>query len=423
MRTLYTLLLYLALPIVLCRWLWRSIKMPRYRERLAERFGFMTPLSTERPVIWIHAVSVGEMIAATPLVKTLLKIYPQYQYLVTNTTPTGSEQARKTFGDSVSYSYLPYDIPNAINRFLKRAHPYLFILLETELWPNLLHCTHRKNIPIILVNARLSEKSLCGYQRIRKLTKKMLNHLTAVAAQTVKDQERFLLLGLQPDKIHVTGNIKFDLQLPPLLTQNAATLKESWHNRPTWIAASTHDGEEKIILTAYKEIIKKYPDILLILVPRHSDRFRKVASLCEGEGYTLAKRSLMQNPDINTSILLVDTIGELLLFYAASDIAFVGGSLITTVGGHNLIEPAANQLPLISGPHLYNFAEVSRLLRDADALRIVNDANELADEVNALLADPSLRKTLGARAYAVSIANKGALQKQLDMIALHLMGG
>ena len=290
--------------------------------------------------------------------------------------------------------------------------------METELWPNLLHCTRARNIPILLANARLSEQSLRGYRRIAiaQLTREMLANISCVAAQSSADSERFVALGLDRKKLLVTGNIKFDLNIPPDLIDAGKALHAQWGDRPTLIAASTHEGEESIVLSAFNTIRQKHPTALLILVPRHPDRFEKVARLCQSSGLNIVRRSLNQEPNQHTDILLGDTLGECRLFYAASDIAFVAGSLVP-VGGHNLIEPAAMGLPIITGHYLHNFTAVSQLLQSANALITVDSAQSLADAVTHLLEDKAERDAMGQRAFQVSVENTGAIEKHLQWIA------
>lgn len=414
MRYLYTILLYLAIPFIMLRLLWRSRHIKEYRQRWHERFGYFTALPTGKN-IWLHAVSVGEIIAAIPLIKTIQQYYPQYDIIVTTTTPTGAQQVLMHLKDQVHHFYTPYDLPVNVKRFLKRTNPILCIIMETELWPNLLHVTHAHKIPIFIANARLSERSFQGYQRISRFTRTMLNKITLVAAQSKADAERFIRLGLDEEKLIIAGNIKFDLQLSKNLFAEGKSLRAHWNNRPTLIAASTHEGEEKIILNAFRTIQKKYPDTLLILVPRHPNRFSSVAQLCHSMKFNIVQRSHNQFPHANTDILLGDTLGELRLFYAAGDIAFIGGSLVP-VGGHNLIEPAAMCLSIITGHHLHNFIAISQLLKDADALITVCDSQTLANSVIQLFADPKLRDAMGKRAYQVYRDNTGALQKHLEII-------
>lgn len=410
MRFLYTVLLYLTIPFILLRLLWRSRRLPAYRQRWLERFGFSSPISH---AIWIHAVSVGEIQAAIPLIQTLKN---QYLILVTTTTPTGSQRIREVFGDQVSHVYLPYDLPGALRRFLARAKPKLLILMETELWPNLLHACQQRAIPVILANARLSDSSTAGYQRFSHLTQRMLSQLTVIAAQSPVDAERFLALGANPQHMQVIGNIKFDSSLPADLPKKSSELRAQWGaERPIWIAASTHPGEEEQILEAFTLIKPKYPQLLLVLVPRHPDRFNSVATLCQQYAYTVARRSCHEKCTSQTEIYLGDTLGELLLLYAASDVAFVGGSLVP-VGGHNVLEPALLRLPIITGPYQFNFADITRLLVEADALDQVTRVSQLAESVENLLRDAPRRQQMGDRAYNVVVQNRGALARLLVIV-------
>jgi 3-deoxy-D-manno-octulosonic-acid transferase len=412
-RILYTTLLYLALPFILLRLLWRSLRAPAYRHRVRERFGLVPPTSID---IWLHAVSVGEVIAAVPLVKQLQRQLPESTIAITCMTPTGSRQIKANFGDTVVHYYLPYDYPFAVKRLLRRWSPGLLIIMETELWPNLLYHTARQHIPILLANARLSPKSYAGYRWIRWLTRPMLSHITLLAAQAKADATRYHRLGLAADKIVVTGNIKFDLVIPPDLTEQANQLRHTWgSSRPVWIAASTHKGEDEIILSAFADIKRQIPDMLLIIVPRHPERFADVIQLCQKSPWQVAKRSQMQQVNSTTDILVGDTMGEMLLFYAASDIALVGGSLIPH-GGHNLLEPAALKLPIISGPHTFNFTAIHRLLAQRDALLIVHTAQELAEHVIVLIQNTAAGHAMGARAQQVVRANQGSLAQHINLI-------
>lgn len=417
-RLLYTLLIYLCLPLILLRLLWRGSRAPAYRRRWGERFGFVERLADAHQVIWVHSVSVGETIAAAPMIRRLQKQYPAATLLVTTMTPTGSAQVEKIFGNSVAHCYAPYDMPDAIARFLSRTHPAILVIMETELWPNLIHACHRRAIPIVLANARLSAKSAAGYAKVGRLSRPMLRELTAIAAQTKEDGERFAQLGVSNTALVVTGNIKFDLQLDSTLRQKAAALKKQWQGssgRPVCLAASTHRGEDEIILDAYSQVLERRPDLLLVLVPRHPERFDEVAALCREGGYRMQRRSesgVDDSSQLESSVQIVlgDTMGELLSFCGASDITFVGGSLID-VGGHNLIEPAAWGVPVLSGPHLFNFTEVSRLLGEAGGLAICTTAVELAEQVVVLLADADLHQQMSSAALAVTEANRGALDR------------
>ncbi len=406
MRLLYTLLLYLALPFILLRLLWRSRRLPAYRKRLRERFGYYPTVYSARRIWWLHAVSVGEMVAAKPLVQALLDQYPTIAILLTTITPTGAQQAAALLSDRVQHVYLPYDYPFAMRRFIAQFKPEVGIIMETELWPNLLAIwrKQRQKCPIFLLNARLSLASSRGYRRMGGLTQTMLRTFTAIAAQSAADAERFIELGALPEQVTVTGNIKFDVPLPADLAARAALFKRQLGDRLIWVAASTHAGEEEQMLAAHQIILAEHPHALLILAPRHPDRFAAVINRCQLQ---LAAGS----------VHVVDKLGELMLMYAVADIAFVGGSLIPQ-GGHNLLEPAALAKPIISGPHLFNFVAISNLLKEANALTIVENADELAKAVLALQADPALARAQGAAAVAVVKANQGVLARQLAVVQL-----
>ncbi|MFZ5655128.1 MAG: lipid IV(A) 3-deoxy-D-manno-octulosonic acid transferase [Pseudomonadota bacterium] len=415
-RLLYSLLLYLLLPAILLRLCWRALRAPAYARRWGERFGRVTPPG--RPVIWVHAVSVGETLAAVPLIRRLRAECPGARLLVTTTTPTGSERVRAQFGAGVAHCYAPYDFPHTVRRFLDLVRPALLIVMETELWPNLLHGCARRGIPVVLANARLSARSAAGYARVRALTAPMLAALTRVAAQTGADAERLLHLGLAAERLQVTGNIKFDLELDEDLRRRAAALRAAWGGgqRPIWLAASTHAGEDEPVLAAHRTLLARLPDALLVLVPRHPERFDGVHALCRREGLRVRRRSAGADPDAGTQVLLGDTMGELLAFCGAADLVFVGGSLVRA-GGHNLIEPAAWGRPVLAGPHLFNFAEAAALLETGGGLRVCADGAALAAAVEELLAQPARRAAMGAAAGAVAEANRGALERLWAVIA------
>lgn len=414
MRYLYTFLFYLALPFIFLRLWWRSLRQPAYRQRIRERLGFY-PQKLEKS-IWVHAVSVGEVIAAIPLIKALNSRYPHMPMVVTTMTPTGAERVKIALGDRVIHAYIPYDLPSAVQRFINHMHPVIAIIMETELWPNLLAVSRKNNIPICLVNARLSEKSAKGYHRIAPLAQEMLRHLDLIAAHGQADANRFIALGAPKERMVVTGNIKFDIELPAELATKSMALREMLgKERFIWIAASTHEGEEEIILAAHKKIRELNPSALLILVPRHPDRFDAIAKLVE-QSFNSSRRSMQQTCTQETAVYLGDTMGELLLLYGAADVAFVAGSLIPR-GGHNMLEPGALGKPIITGTHLFNFAEISELFVSANALIKVLDANSLATQLVLLMQQPEERKQMGARALKVVAANRGALAKQVEMVS------
>ncbi|WP_322979785.1 lipid IV(A) 3-deoxy-D-manno-octulosonic acid transferase [Pseudomonas sp. C11] len=412
-RHLYTLLLHLALPLIALRLALRARKAPAYARRIRERFSFgMPPLQTGG--IWVHAVSVGESIAAAPMIRALQARHPELPITVTCMTPTGSERIQALFGNSVQHCYLPYDLPWAAALFLNRVKPRLAVVMETELWPNHIHQCAKRGIPVALANARLSERSARGYARFGKLTAPMLAKLSLIAVQTQAEAQRFLALGARPECVDVTGSIKYDLKIDAELPQRAAELRRQWQTeqRPVWIAASTHAGEDEIILAAHRQLLKTRTDALLILVPRHPERFEAVHELCLNQGLTTRRRSTGQDVQAGDQVLLGDTMGELLFLYALADIAFVGGSLVAN-GGHNLLEPAALGKPVLSGPHLFNFLEIATQLREAGALSEVENAEQLAGRLATLLDTPTEMARMSQAGLAVLKANQGALQRLL----------
>ncbi|MCW3147345.1 lipid IV(A) 3-deoxy-D-manno-octulosonic acid transferase [Stutzerimonas stutzeri] len=412
-RTLYSLLFHLGLPLVFLRLLWRAWRAPAYSRRIGERFAVGLP--PFRPGgIWVHAVSVGESIAAAPMIRALMARYPQLPITVTCMTPTGSERIQALFGDSVQHCYLPYDLPWAAARFLNRLQPRLAVVMETELWPNHIHQCARRGIPVALANARLSVRSARGYARFGRLTAPMLGELSLLAVQTAAEAERFRQLGAHSECVEVTGSIKFDLIIDPALLARATDLRQQWSalERPLWIAASTHAGEDEVILAAHRQLLAEHPQALLVLVPRHPERFATVVELCRREGFATVRRSREEAVTAQAQVLVGDTMGELLFLYALADVAFVGGSLVPN-GGHNLLEPAALGKPVLSGPHLFNFLEISAQLRDAGALREVKDAGELTSAVSELWRDPARVRRMRDGGLSVLKANQGALERLL----------
>ena len=402
---------YLALPAILLRLLWRARLAPAYRRRILERFGwFAAPARADG--IWVHAVSVGETIAAAPLIRELQRRFPELQITVTTMTPTGSERVRALFGDSVFHVYAPYDVPDAIGRFLRRVRPRLAIIVETELWPNTVHACARRAIPTVLANARLSARSARGYARVRSLSAAMLRELTAVVAQNAEDGARFVELGLPRERLCISGSIKFDIELDTALVARARQLRAAWQqdSRCIWIGASTHAGEDEILLHAHRQLRRAHADALLILVPRHPERFDAVADLIAREGFAFGRRSADAQVGADTAVLLGDTMGELLCLYGCADIAVVGGSFVER-GGHNTLEPAAWGLPIVTGASAFNFREIAELLAKVGASTVVHDADELARELIRLADNPALRDQRGAAARHVVESNRGALQK------------
>ncbi|MBA3661585.1 MAG: lipid IV(A) 3-deoxy-D-manno-octulosonic acid transferase [Gammaproteobacteria bacterium] len=413
LRHLYSFLFYLAGPFLVLRLLFRSLKQPAYRERMAERFGFYGQRLDKS--IWVHAVSVGEVLAAIPLIKLLKSRYPHLPIVVTTMTPTGAERVKKALGKEVIHLYIPYDMPTAVRRFLQAIKPVVGVIMETELWPNLLAVCRAKKVPMCLVNARLSEKSARGYQRIKGLSKAMLQTLHIIAAHGHADATRLKDLGASEDKVVVTGNLKFDIEIPEVLIEKGKNLRaELGQDRFVWLAASTHEGEEEIILAAHQRLCAHDPQALLILVPRHPERFNTIAKMAQAS-FQVARRSQQTVCLPQTNVYLGDTMGELLMMYAACDVAFVGGSLIAR-GGHNILEPAALSKPILSGPSLFNFAEISEMFIREDAIQLVDDASHLAEKLEQLRQHTTEALTRGQRARAIIDANRGALLKQFDLI-------
>jgi 3-deoxy-D-manno-octulosonic-acid transferase len=415
LRILYTLLLYLLAPVVLLRLAWRGLRAPDYLRRWPERFSFIEPPLGEH-VIWVHAVSVGEVQAAEPLVRALLEQRPEFSILVTTVTPTGSARVVEIFGHDVAHVYAPYDLPDAVARFFERVRPELAIVMETELWPNLFHACRSRQVPLLLVNARLSEKSSRGYRRIRGLVEQTLAAVTQIAAQGEQDSKRFVALGADPGRVNVTGNLKFEQRIPPSLLERAEVLRREWGaGRPVWIAASTHEGEEDLVLDAFRQVRKSFPECLLVIVPRHPERFGDVLELCRQRGLGTCLRSERQPCAAETQVYIGDSMGELLLFYAASDVAFVGGSLIHH-GGHNLLEPAALGIPVVTGPHVFNFTDICNLLVAAGACITVDSVTGLERTVREWLGDPNTRHQVGEQGRRVVEKNRGALSAVLAMV-------
>jgi 3-deoxy-D-manno-octulosonic-acid transferase len=425
-RLLYSFLFYLLIPLVLLRLLYRSLRAPAYRNRWKERFGFcrLPDDWRDEPVtIWVHSVSVGETLAAAPLVGALKQRYPDAQIVMTTMTPTGSERVVALFGDGVFHAYLPYDLPGAMKRFIAGIKPDLLVIMETELWPNLLHYCKAAGCRTMLVNARLSANSARGYRRFSPLTRVMLEQLDVIAAQAEADAERFENLGAAADRIHVTGSLKFDISPPgdqltsPAVFQHIARL-----GRPVLIAASTREGEEEKILDAFQQCLVNEPDLLLILVPRHPERFDSVARLCEQSGLSVERRSRDKLSDDRVQIWLGDSMGEMWSYYRLADLAFVGGSLVET-GCHNVLEPAALGIPVLVGPSQFNFAVICNQLQQAGALISVADQQDLAQQVMQLLVNPQWRKSMGQAGRHIVETNRGCLQRLEKQIADQLQQG
>lgn len=417
MRCLYTIIFYLLLPFILLRLWVKNRKNSSGLHCWHERLGVGLRHSLPSGGIWVHAVSVGESMTAVPLIKQIQQRYPSIPIIVTNETATGAECIRVALGNSVSQLYFPYDLPLVLRKFFERLQPKLLILLETELWPNLLAACQLYQVPVALVNARLSERSAKSYRRILSVIQTMLNSIDVIAAQFQADADRFVALGFPAEKIQVTGSLKFDVTLPEDLSEQAQKWRKVWgENRLVWIAASTHAGEEELILHAFKQARRSFPDLLLVSIPRHVERVSQLEQLYRRHTYTLTKRSDDNESDMRSSdIFIVDTMGELLVFYAAADLAFVGGSLVEK-GGQNPLEPAALGLPLLTGPYTFNFSTITEQLKQRNVEIQVNNSAELAQQVISLLTDPVRRQKMGDEAKKFVAENKGAVLKQMQLI-------
>ncbi|MHB9117856.1 MAG: lipid IV(A) 3-deoxy-D-manno-octulosonic acid transferase [Burkholderiales bacterium] len=414
-RFFYTLLLHLALPLVLLRLLWRGRRQPEYLRHAGERFGcypkLPSPQAGEGKIIWLHAVSLGETRAAAPLVQALQARYPGHRILLSHMTPTGRAAGEALFGDSVLRCYLPYDYPWAVRRFLRHYRPAVGLLLETELWPNLAAGCRRNGTPLLLVNARLSEKSSRRYARFPALTRACLGDLSAVAAQTGADAQRLEALGAQA--VRVLGNLKFDAEPPPALLERGRELHQQFGAaRPVFLAASTREDEEALLLDA---LLEARPDWLTVIVPRHPQRFGEVAALLEKRGISWQRRSANQTTPAATQVVLGDSMGEMFAYYAASDVAYIGGSLLP-YGGQNLIEACAVGVPVLIGPHTYNFAEAAEQAVAAGAAARVETAADLLQQVRGLLADPERRQAMAQAGRAFAMRHGGATRQTLEII-------
>ncbi len=418
LRGLYSALLYLLLPITVYHLVWRGFRVREYFKRWDERYASY-PESGHRPCVWLHAVSVGEVNAAAPVVDALRRQRPDIRWVITTITPTGSQRVRALWGDAVDHVYLPYDVPGSAGRFLDHFHPSLALILETELWPNLLFGCRDRGIPVYILNARLSARSLKGYRLLRPLVGRALRTVTCVAAQSREDARRFVVLGAREAQVCALGNLKFDIHPPDPAETLAAFHAHVPAGRVTWIAASTHEGEEQAVIDLHARVLERYPDALLLWAPRHPERFGKAEALARAQDWRVATRSAERWPEADTQVFVINTLGELMPFFACAQVAFVGGSL-QAIGGHNLLEPAAMGTAVITGPHLHNFAEISRRMNEAGALCIRDDVAELGDELIHLLGDAPARERMIAAGAELVANGRGALQRTLELIGPRL---
>ncbi len=415
LRALYSAALYVLLPLTVYHLVWRGFRQRAYLLRWNERYGAYADTPVPAP-LWLHAVSVGEVNAAAPLVDALRDAYPALRIVVTTITPTGSERVRGLWGDVIEHVYLPYDLPGAVNRFLGHFRPQVALILETELWPNLLHATRMHGIPTLVLNARLSARSLRGYQVLRPLVARALSGVDGVLAQSAADARRFVHLGADPMRVHALGNLKYDFHLPTQAAALAAECRNHHGSRRVWIAASTHEAEEAAMLAMHRRLRGRWPDLLLLWAPRHPERFRAVAQAARAAGFATGLRSEAGWPTPHDAVFVLDTLGELAGFYGCAEVAFVGGSL-QAVGGHNLLEPAAAGVAVVTGPHLFNFSEIARALTDADALRVGADADAVAAQLEALLGDPAATARMAAAGRQLVADGRGALTRTLEVLA------
>ncbi|MEP6633504.1 MAG: lipid IV(A) 3-deoxy-D-manno-octulosonic acid transferase [Luteimonas sp.] len=418
LRGLYSAVLYVLVPVTLYHLIWRGFRQGEYFQRWNERYAAYRD-APQRVDVWLHAVSVGEVNAAAPLVNALLREHPELRMLITTITPTGSARVAALWPRRVEHVYLPYDLSGAVRRFFAHYSPRLALIVETELWPNLLFCARDRGIPVYIVNARLSERSLRGYRALSALVARALRTVRTIAAQSRDDAARFVRLGAPAERVVVTGNLKYDVALENDLDTFASAFDARSGQRPIWIAASTHQEEESIVLDMHRRLRARWPDLLLLWAPRHPERFRAVTQQAIDAGWRVATRQLTRLPDPDDAVFVIDTLGELMRFYGCADVAFVGGSL-QDIGGHNLLEPAAVGTAIVTGPHLRNFSDIAHHLQAAGALRIGDDAGAVAGELEMLLGDEAARASMIEAGRAFVEQGRGALRRTLDLIAQDL---
>ncbi|EGQ8022959.1 lipid IV(A) 3-deoxy-D-manno-octulosonic acid transferase [Vibrio vulnificus] len=411
-RWLYTLLLALAAPLLLFGLYRSKPNKPKFGKRWKEHFGITPTLDGQNQPLWIHAVSVGESLAAIPLIKAIKEKTPDQVIVVTTTTSTGAEQIAK-LGNLVEHRYMPIDFAFAVRGFLKAINPTKMLIIETELWPNTLATVHKANIPIIVVNARLSEKSQQNYAKVQPLFNLIHPCLGKVLCQSQADADRFAKLGIPTNKLSVTGSIKFDIHISDEIKHQGAELRTLLgEQRPVWIAASTHKGEDEQVLDAHRQVLETHPNALLILVPRHPERFDSVFELCQTQGFETVRRTQAHSIADSTQVYLGDTMGEMLVLLGAADVCFMGGSLIgDKVGGHNVLEPAALGVPVIIGPSYYNFTEIIDKLMAQKAIMIGEDKTQISTYLLLLLSEPEAQKRLAWNAYTFLQASMGCTHK------------
>ena len=415
MRFIYICIAYLISPIVIGALALRGFRDRVHWRGFSQRFGLGPKVRGGRS-IWVHAVSVGEVQAAVPLIEALLKRFPDIPLVLTTVTPTGRGRAQTLFGDRVDVRYVPIDLPGSVRRFFHRVQPKLAVILETEIWPNLYHRCGRMGVPLVLASARISPRSVNSYRRMVGLFRETLSHGIFIAAQSAEDAERFVSIGANPQRTHVVGNIKFDFGYPLDMEARGHELRQMLGvHRPVWVAGSTHAMEEEMVIEANRLIRERFSNALLVLVPRHPPRFGDVSTMLKEHGIRFVRRTSALPVTSATEVYLLDTLGELPPFYAAGDVAFVGGSLVP-IGGHNLLEPAALSLPIVAGPHNFNSADIAKMLVERGAVRLVQDAATLATVVGDLLANPTARTTMGASGRKAVDDNRGAVARLMQFL-------
>jgi len=415
MRFIYSFLIVLSSPLLLLYFAFRGLRDRAYLKRWHERFGFI-PADDRRDGIWIHAASVGEFNAASPLIRNLLKRHPDIPLMITTLTPTGSERVRRDLGEKVSHSYVPIDLPGTVRRFLKRLQPRLIIVMETEIWPNLYLQSKHLDIPLIMANARLSKRSVARFQHIPGFVEEVLQTVKWIGAQSDADAGRLAGCGANPQRIEMTGNLKFDLTVSASLEEKAAALRLRWgRNRAVLVAGSTHEADDNVVISAFVELLKTLPDALLILVPRYPERFTRTTQLARAAGLQTEVYSEGEACTEEARCFVVDTIGELMTYYACADVAFVGGSM-GEQGGHNALEPAALGKPVLFGPNMDNAKEIASHLLQCKAARLVNNQRDFQQTAEQILTDGVLRDSMGQAGRSLVEKNKGALDLTLKAI-------
>ncbi|MGE5624059.1 MAG: lipid IV(A) 3-deoxy-D-manno-octulosonic acid transferase [Bacillota bacterium] len=421
MRFFYTLALLLLAPFAFVWFAWRALRQTGSPDKLGERLG-SSPYLHPGTAIWVHGASVGEIRAAAPLVQALHRKYPDRPLLVTTFTATGRQHARKLFGEKVVVSLIPYDLPFFVSRFLNCTQPAVAVILETEIWPNLYAALAKRRVPLLLVSARLSARAFQRYQGLpfASLARSALSKAKLIAVQSEADAARFRALGAREDQLSVMGNLKFDVQAGPELVEAGQALRQKlFGGASVWVAGSTREGEEPLLLEAFRRVLEKHPDSILVLAPRHPERANAVAAAITAAGLGFRRLSAGEVSLKPGEVLLVDVLGQLMRFFAAGDVAFVGGTLVP-VGGHNLLEPAALGLPVLAGPHLDNVRDVAEMMQEAGVLTRVDDSATLADAAAWLLGNPAMRKSVGEMARAKVMQNRGALDRALDLVKAQL---